>query len=119
MELKWVIRILAAVSVSLCIVLSVIAYSDNTGSGASGGLLEFAAEYLLAPEAEEAELIVDINHCSKDELLFLPRIGNAMAQRIIDDCTANGPYTAPEDLLRVKGIGEETLEQLRPHIVIQ
>ena len=119
METKRVTRILLGLSASFCVLLSIVAYFDNTGRGAPGGLIEFTSETLLAQKSEEAQLVVDINHCGKDELMLLPRVGEAIAQRILDDRAANGPYASAEDLLRVKGIGEAALEQIRPHIEIK
>jgi competence protein ComEA len=56
---------------------------------------------------------VDINRASFDELTFLPRIGNMLAQRIID----GRPYEHPSDLLKIEGIGMRTYEILRDEVV--
>jgi comEA protein len=58
---------------------------------------------------------IDINTAEHYELELLPGIGPATAQAIIDDRTANGPFTSLEDLARVKGIGPATVESVRPH----
>ncbi len=55
---------------------------------------------------------VDINHASVVELETLPGVGPAMAARII----AGRPYSKVEDLKRVKGIGDKTLEKLQPFV---
>ena len=52
---------------------------------------------------------VDINTAGLDELMGLPGIGQVRAQAILDDREANGPFRYPEDLIRVKGIGEGVL----------
>ena len=52
---------------------------------------------------------VDINAAGLEELMTLPGIGQARAQAILDDREANGPFRYPEDLLRVRGIGEGVL----------
>ena len=60
--------------------------------------------------------IVYINVAGIDELVELPRIGPAMAARIIEYREANGPFTSLEDVDAVSGIGPSTLEELGPHV---
>lgn len=59
---------------------------------------------------------VDVNRAGSDELQALPGIGPALARRILDSRAREGPFRVPEDLLRVKGIGEATLRKLAPLI---
>jgi competence protein ComEA len=61
---------------------------------------------------------VNINTATKAELEALPAIGPAIAQRIVDDRTANGPYKQVEDLARVRGISAHTVDQLRERITV-
>lgn len=60
---------------------------------------------------------VDLNTADAATLATLPRIGPAMAQRIIDWREANGPITSVDELLAVSGIGAKTVEALRPLVV--
>lgn len=53
---------------------------------------------------------LDVNRATPAELELLPRIGPAMAQRIVEA----RPFTSVDDLTRVRGIGPRTLETLRP-----
>ncbi|MGB3974962.1 MAG: ComEA family DNA-binding protein [bacterium] len=55
---------------------------------------------------------VNINTASLEELQTLPRVGPKIAQRILDDRAANGPFKDATDLIRVKGIGPKTLERM-------
>ena len=58
---------------------------------------------------QSREGLVDVNTAGLDELTALPGIGEVRAQAILDDRAANGPFRRPEDLIRVKGIGEGVL----------
>jgi competence protein ComEA len=69
-------------------------------------------------DATPASGPVNINTATREELEVLPAIGPAIAQRIIDDRTANGPYQQIEDLARVRGISAHTVDQLRERITV-
>ncbi len=56
---------------------------------------------------------VDVNSGELYELTELPRVGEVIAGRIIENREAHGPYYYPEDLLSVNGIGAKTLEGFR------
>ena len=48
---------------------------------------------------------VDVDRASAAELEALPRIGPALAQRIIDDRAAGGPFGSLDGFQRVRGVG--------------
>lgn len=61
---------------------------------------------------------VNLNTADAAALDTLPRIGPAMAARIIDWRDANGRFTSVEDLLSVPGIGDKMLETLRDLVTV-
>lgn len=57
-------------------------------------------------------VMVNINTASAQELEALPGIGPVLAERIIAYRSENGGFRAPEELAKVKGIGESKLEDI-------
>lgn len=73
---------------------------------------------LPAPTPEGEREKVNINTAGAEALRDLPGIGEKRAADIIADREQNGPYRFPEELTRVKGIGEETLSELLDYITV-
>lgn len=61
---------------------------------------------------------VNLNTASSDELETLPRVGPAMAERIIAWRDTNGRFSSVDDLLNVTGIGDKTFEALRDLVTV-
>jgi competence protein ComEA len=59
---------------------------------------------------------VAVNEASAQELERLPRVGPALARRIVADRAARGAYRSLEELGRVPGIGPATLRVLAPAV---
>ena len=62
---------------------------------------------------------ININTATAEELETLPGIGEKRAADIIADREANGPFRIVEELTRVSGIGEGTLEGLIEYITVE
>jgi competence protein ComEA len=62
--------------------------------------------------------VVNVNKATSEQLTLLPRIGPAIAERILEYRKANGDFKRPEDLMMVQGIGEKLFEQLKPYVRI-
>lgn len=61
---------------------------------------------------------ININTATAAELDRLPRVGPAIAQRIIDYRTTHGPFAQIEDIQNVKGIGPATFNQMKDLITV-
>jgi comEA protein len=59
---------------------------------------------------------IDLNSATKDELMLLPGIGEAYAERIVIHREDHGPFRSVEDLEQVKGIGKKIIARLRPFV---
>ncbi len=72
------------------------------------------ARAVAAPVADER--LININTATLEELMTLPGIGKAYAERVVEYRQKNGPFKKVEDLLNVRGIGEKTFEKIRPRL---
>ena len=70
-----------------------------------------------AADGQRPSGVVNVNTASSEQLQMLPRVGPALAGRIIEFREANGPFQAIDEILAVKGIGETSFEKLEPYIV--
>ena len=69
-----------------------------------------------APKASEKK--ININTASFVELQKLPRIGEKVAQRIIDFRKKNGKFRRIEEIMKVKGIGEKMFNRIKDLITV-
>jgi competence protein ComEA len=80
-----------------------------TRSRAAAPVVEEGSAAAAAPPA-----LVDLNTATLAELDALPRVGPAMAARIV----AKRPFRRPDDLRRVSGIGPSTLRAIKPLVTV-
>jgi competence ComEA-like helix-hairpin-helix protein len=74
------------------------------------------AERMAEPLAPDERL--DPNTAPAVELARLPRVGPALARRIVEDRERNGPFRRAGDLARVAGVGDRLVELATPHLSI-
>ena len=89
-------------------------------NGASQGGTQPQPARTLTPAgtAQKGSTPVNINTATAEELQTLPRIGPAMAQRIIAWREAHGGFRSVDELDAVPGIGPSMLENLRPLVTV-
>jgi len=86
----------------------------SSGQGCEGQACT-SAEGGVAGSDAEGQGLVNINTANAVQLTQLPGVGPAIAQKIIDYRTANGPFTSVDDLTKVPGIGAAKLAQIKSH----
>ena len=73
----------------------------------------------LTPEEFIKQSYTNLNTATRDELMELPGIGEVLAGRIIAYREKNGGFASIEELTRVSGIGEKTLEELSTYVYVE
>ena len=66
----------------------------------------------------ESDGRININTASRNELMDLSGIGEALAGRIIDYRNQHGRFSSIEDIMRVTGIGERRFEAIKDRITV-
>ena len=112
-------------------VVDAIALADGLAEGADDTAINLArplsdGEQLVVPVVGAAppvgqpagDGLVNLNTADAAALDTLPRVGPAMAERIIAWREANGGFSSVEDLLDVSGIGDATLAGLRDLVTV-
>lgn len=99
------------------------AEAADTLSPGSSAVLRERVEGELASQRIRAtplgpEERIDPNRAPAEQLDRLPRIGPALADRIVAYREANGPFRSVEELRAVPGIGAALLEGIAPHLAL-
>ncbi len=92
--------------VSVFIILSLVTALSSAVYSAQKGI------------SSDSPKLININNADAAELIKLPRVGEKIAQRIIDYRNKNGKFKRPADIMKVKGIGEKTFEMLKKLITV-
>ena len=90
----------------------------QNGASQGGTQPQPARTVTPAGTAQKGSTPVNINTATAEELQTLPRIGPAMAQRIIAWREAHGGFRSVDELDAVPGIGPSMLENLRPLVMV-
>lgn len=99
------------------------ATSGNRGDEANGTRSSKRRRVERAPSSgrrtradESPREPIDLETASAAEIERLPRVGPALARRIVEDRAAHGPFRSLEGLQRVRGVGPVVARQLQGHV---
>ncbi len=82
------------------------------------GIVLSMSNAVLAADGNSFHGVVNINTATSAELQLLPGIGESRAKLILEERSRRGGFKSVDDLLAVKGIGEKSLENLKPYLVL-
>lgn len=77
------------------------------------------ADNTLSLSREQGDTIVNINTATMEELVKLPGVGEAIANKIIAYRKENGKFKDPEDIKNVPGIGNSKYENIKNMIKVK
>jgi competence protein ComEA len=60
---------------------------------------------------------VDLNRATSRDLAGVPGLSARLAEAVVADREARGPFGAVDELVRVRGVGPARLARARPHVV--
>jgi hypothetical protein len=98
--------LVATAALGLAILLAVTLVRSRPWIGRTRG---------LQPPAEAERFVVYVNDDDWPTVALLPRIGRALALRIVASRQAQGRFERLADLTRVRGIGRKTVQELEPY----
>lgn len=86
--------------------------SRSAGARRGGSDVRGPARAGVSEGARGAEGLVDLNRASAHDLAGLPGVGPVLAERIVAE-RRRRPFDDLDDLVRVQGVGQATVERLR------
>lgn len=89
---------------------------ENTETSIIMKSVDETSELDAMPEKQSS--LVNINSASKEELMLLEGIGEKRAEDIIE-YRSKKPFTKPEDIMHVSGIGEKIYQKFADEICVE
>jgi competence protein ComEA len=62
---------------------------------------------------------IDLNRATRAELMQVPGVGPQLADRIVAERDARGRFARVDDLSGVHGIGDATVNRIRPWVIVE
>ncbi|MDI6793391.1 MAG: ComEA family DNA-binding protein, partial [bacterium] len=99
------------------ITVGTIPSHTDMGKSVSGSKTEVVGS-ITVKESKTFDKKVNLNTATLEEIESLPKIGPAIAKRIIEYRDTHGGFKSIEEIIEVKGIGEKTFEKIKGLITV-
>ncbi|HEV7763783.1 MAG TPA: helix-hairpin-helix domain-containing protein [Thermoanaerobaculia bacterium] len=96
--------------------------SVRPDSATKGKRRKKSAKILADPSSQSRDLgvspggPVDVDRAQEWEILSLPKVGPALAHRILANRDSLGPFGSIDELRRVKGVGDAVVDAITPYV---
>jgi len=93
---------------------------DTTATEAVWNFPAYAYKMSVTETTDPArESLVNVNTATKAELAALPGMGEAIAERIVDQRFHDGAFQSIEDLKEIEGVGEDRFNEFKELVTVE
>lgn len=90
----------------------------STTSSSYSATQSTASSQSSSSETSEVSFPINLNTCTKEELMAIDGIGDARAEAILAYREHLGGYTSTEQLMNISGIGETLYSKIAPYVTV-
>lgn len=109
---KYYFKLVMSISLSAAVLIAAVYVLSHDETALRERAFEVYAEIKKPPEPQ----IFNINSASERALQKVSGVGEITARNIVEYRNSHGNFNSVDELLNVRGIGQSTLEKIRPYL---